>query len=179
MTKKETKPEKKNANGRYENKYRYSDKLIETMTKWLVALVIIGPVLGFIISASASVVYGDFNDIPAWVNGIAIAFAIGGIALPLTVGAWFGATALNKYAGPVGLLLVFGIGAFTVGKVDDAQSMWLWIGLGSMILAGALFFYIGFQAKVPMWLQLPILQSPRLYVANKPASKKKKSPPKK
>jgi len=167
------KPQKKNSNGRYENtNYRYSDKFIQTATNWLVAWIFIGISIGAGLGILGDSIFGASNA-PQWYTIIAISFAISSVALPLTVGAWLGASALNKYAGPVGLLLVLGIGANVYGQIFGG--MMTWIGVATIVLSGALFFYIGFQAKVPMWLQLPILRSPRLYVRKGDAAKKKPS----
>lgn len=165
---KNTTPQKKAANGRYEDtNYRYSDRFIKRMTTALIVPIFAGPAIGFALGALGDVFFNNSNygyETPGWYTITAISFLIGGIALPLLIGAWLGATALNKYAGPVGLLLVLGIGATAFGSVVEGQSMWSTIGIGAMIVSVALFFYVGLQAKVPIWLQLPILQSPRLYI---------------
>jgi len=168
-----TKPQKKNSDGRYENtNYRNSDKFIQTATNWLVAWIFIGPGIGAGLGILGDSIFGASNA-PQWYTIIAISFAISGVALPLTVGAWLGASALNKYAGPVGLLLVLGIGANAYGQIFGG--MMTWVGIGAIVLSVVLFFYIGFQAKVPIWLQLPILKSPRLYIRKGEAVKKKSS----
>jgi hypothetical protein len=165
---KNTAPQQKMANGRYEDtNYRYSDKFIKRMTTLLIVPIFAGPAIGFALGALGDVFFDNSNygyETPGWYTAIAISFLIGGIALPLAVGAWLGATALNKYAGPVGLLLVFGIGAAAAGSTIADSVMWTWIGIGAMVLSVLLFFYVGLQAKVPIWLQLPILQSPRVYL---------------
>ena len=172
MTKNESQqnsaPQKKMANGRYEGKnYRYTDRFIQLATNWLVAYIFIGTAAGIGMGMLGDVLFNNSNfgyKTPGWYAVTAVCVTISGVALPLIVGAWLGATAINKYAGPVGLLLVLGIGATTFGKVVEGQSMWLGIGVGTIIVSTALFFYIGLQAKVPIWLQLPILRSPRVYL---------------
>ena len=159
-----TEQQKKLANGRYEDtNYRYSDKFIKRMTGWLIAYIFIGVGAGFGLGALGDVFFADTTT-PQWYTITAISLIVSGIGLPLLVGAWLGASALHKYAGPVGLLLIAGIVATTVGKTVEGQSMWLWIGNSAMIVSIVLFFYIGLQAKVPIWLQLPMLRSPRLYL---------------
>jgi hypothetical protein len=172
-------PQQKKTNGRYENtNYRYSDKFIRRMTGWLIALIFIGPAIGLGLGILGDTLFGT-GDAPSWYTAIAISFVIGGVALPLVVSAWFGASALNKYAGPVGLLLIFGIGGLVYSKYSSDPTLWNWLGAGSLVLSTLLFFYIGLQAKVPIWLQLPILNSPRLYISkgdtrtSQKASKKK------
>ena len=180
MTKtKSNTPQQKKSNGRYEGtNYRYSDAFINKVTAWLVAALFILPAIGFGLGALGNTIFVD-TDIPDWYMITAGSLAIGGVLLPLAISAWLGATALNKYAGPVGLLLVFGISAASASDYTNDPSLWLWVGIGSMVLSGLLFFYIGFQAKAPVWLQLPILNSPRLYISkndgkgSKKASKKK------
>jgi len=158
-------PQKKLANGRYEGtNYRYSNAFIKKMTGWLIALIFIGPAIGVVLAILGDSTYGAGN-VPDWYTIMCMAFIASGIALPLTISAWLGASAINKYAGPVGLLLVFGIGASASSEYLENSTVWFWAGIGSMVLAGLLFFYIGFQAKVPMWLQLPIFNSPRVYIS--------------
>ena len=159
-----TQQQKKLANGRYEDtNYRYSTKFINRMTGWLIAYIFIGVGAGFGLGALGDVFFAGTNT-PQWYTIMAVSLMLSGVGIPLLAGAWFGASALNKYAGPVGLLLVAGIGAIAVGKTVEGQSMWVQIGISSIIVSVALFFYIGLQAKVPIWLQLPMLKSPRVYV---------------
>lgn len=173
------KQQKKKADGRYEGtNYRYSDTFIRRMTNWLIAYIFIGTGLGFGIGAMGDVFFAN-TDTPTWYTVLAVTIMASGVGLPLLLGAWFGASALNKYAGSVGLLLCAGIGALAYGKVADDQTMWTWIGAGALIASVGLFFLIGFRAKVAMWLQLPILHSPRLYISKGEVRNKKKIPTKK
>jgi hypothetical protein len=165
--------QKKKSNGRYEDtNYRYSTKFINQVSAWLTAWIFIGLGIGAGLSALGYVIFGGGLKIPDWYNIIAISFAASAIVIPLIVGAWLGGAAINKYGGLVGLLLVFGIGVFTTGYILSS-TLWYWIGIGAMALSTILFFYIGFQAKVPIWLQLPILNSPRLYLSKGEQPKKK------
>ena len=167
-----TKQQKKLANGRYEGtNYRYSDKFIKRMTNWLIAYIFIGFGAGFAVGALGDVFFAG-TDTPQWYTIIAVSLMLSGVGLPLLIGAWLGASALNKYAGPVGLLLVLGIFASAIGSTVKGQSMWVAIGVGSIIVSVVLFFYIGLQAKVPIWLQLPILRSPRVYLTKDKQSEK-------
>jgi len=174
MTDKNPQVQKKLANGRYEgNNYRFSDKFIKVMTGWLIAWIFIGTGLGFGLGALGDVFFAtDYGpEVPGWYTIMAISFAISGVALPLIVGAILGAMAINKYAAPVAILLLAAIGSYTYGKLVDGQGIWMLYGIIGGIVAIALFFYIGFQAKVPIWLQLPVLGSPRLYLTKDKASK--------
>ena len=170
MTNNDT-PQKKNADGRYEGtNYRYSDKFIKKMTAWLIALIFIGPIIGAGLAIAGDSIFGA-GDSPDWYTIICISFVASGIALPLLISGWLGGAALNKYAGPVGLVFVLGIGAVSAKNYLPNPDAWFWGGIAAIVVTGLLFFYIGFQAKVPMWLQLPILNSPRVYI-----SKNKKRP---
>ena len=171
--------QKKKADGRYEGtNYRYSTKFISTMTGWLIAWIFIGTGLGFGVGAMGDVFFANTTT-PTWYTVLALTITASGVGLPLLVSAWLGASALNKYAGPVGLLLVAGIGALAYGKVVERQSMWIWIGAASLVVSVGLFFLIGFRAKVAIWLQLPILYSPRAYISKGEATNKGKTPPNK
>jgi hypothetical protein len=171
-----TEQQKKKANGRYEGtNYRYSDKFIRVMTGWLIAWIFIGVGLGFGLGMMGSVFFPN-SDAPAWYTTLAIGIAVSGVGLPLLVGAWLGASALNKYAGPVGLLLCFGVGALVYGKNLENHVMWTWIGFGSLVLSVGLFFLIGYRAKVAIWLQLPVFHSPHLYISKGEPDDKKKIP---
>lgn len=168
-----TQPQKKKSNSSSENtNFRYSDKFIQVVTNWLVAWIFIGFIIGFGLGALGDVIFAS-SKVPQWYDIIAISFVISSVALPLSAGAWLGASALHKYAGPVGLLLVLGIGANTYGQIFGGEMVW--IGIVAIVLAVGLFFYLGFQAKVPIWLQLPILNSPRLPVSKGNVIKKKSS----
>ena len=92
------------------------------------------------------------GNIPSWYAITFIPSALGGISLPLVVCAWLGAAALSKYAGLVGLLLVFGIGTLAFSKHSGDRTLWARIGISSLVVSMPLFFYIGFQVKVPIWL---------------------------
>jgi hypothetical protein len=169
----------KKADGRYEGtNYRYSDTFIRKMTNWLIAYIFIGTGLGFGIGAMGDVFFAHTNT-PTWYTVLAVTIMASGVGLPLLVSAWLGASALNKYAGPVGLLLCAGIGALAYGQVVKGQSMWIWIGATALVVSVGLFFLIGFRAKVAMWLQLPILNSPRLYISKGKGSNDKKTTAKK
>lgn len=161
---------------RYENNYRYSDAFIQKATNWLVAMVFIGPALGALMAFIGSTIYG--SDFPLWLTVIALTFTFGGIALPLLVGAWFGGQSIHRFGGWVGLLLMLGLGATVAGQGMDTGWMFA-SGIATMVLAGLLFFYLGFQAKVPMWLQLPILGSPRAYLTKNKQTKTKSTAKKK
>jgi len=164
MSKKISTAEKKDKDGRYASQYRYSDKFISRMTGWLIACIFIGPGRAVVVGISGDAIFGN-GLVPEWVTILAGSLAIAGIALPLLVGSWLGASAINRYAGPVGLLLFFGIAAVATGG-PFGQPQWVTLGIGALIISLILFFYIGFQARVPIWLQLPILNSPRLYISH-------------
>jgi len=155
-------------NGRYANRYRMTDEFIKKTTNRLIILLFAGLTLGLVLGIAGSSIFD--NEMPLWYLIITIAVAASGLIIPLYVSAWLGGQAIRRGGGFVGLLLITGGGLLATGySIENA--MLFWVGIGVTALATLLFIYIGVQAKVPMWLQLPILNSPRLYVRNKPASK--------
>lgn len=169
-----TRIQKKKADGRYEGaNYRHSMQFIDRATKWLAAGIFIGLGLGlglYLLGYYVLFTTTFGPKIPEWYSFVSAAFALGGIVIALIVGAWLGGNAINKYGGFIGLLLVFGIGVTAIGSLG--KTAWFWVGVGMLVLSTLLFFYIGFKAKVPMWLQLPILNSPRLHLRRDGQSKK-------
>jgi hypothetical protein len=96
----------------------------------------------------------------------------GGLAIPLILGAILGGLAINKYAW-IPLLFVVG-GLLTIGaSAVDGLGYLAPYAIASMILGGIAVFVIalGFT-KVPVWLQLPILKSPRLTIRDNKTKKK-------
>ena len=161
-------PEQPNKDGRYANNYRMSAEQIQKITNRLIILLFVGLGLGFILGIIGSSVFG--SEFPLWYTILTIGIAASGVIVPLLVSAWLGGQAIRRGGGFVGLLLIVGGGLLVTGNAIENTPLF-WTGVGVTILAGLLFFYIGIQAKVPIWLQLPILGSPRLYVRNKPTKK--------
>lgn len=159
--------QKKNADGRYAgSNYRYSDRFIKVVTGCLIAWIFVGTGLGFALGALGDVFFqGEYGpQTPDWYSRTAAAIALSGVVLPLVAGAVLGALAINKYAAPVAVLLLAAIGSFIYGRVVDGQGVWMLYGVAGGVVAVALFFYIGLQARVPVWLQLPGLNSPRVHL---------------
>lgn len=159
--------QKKKADGRYAGtNYRYSDRFIKVLTGCLIAWIFVGTGLGFALGALGDVFFrSEYGpQTPDWYNLMAAVIAASGVALPLIVAAVLGALAINRYAAPVAVLLLAAIGAFVYGRLVDGQGIWMLYGIAGGVLAVALFFSIGFQARVPIWLQLPMLNSPRVYL---------------
>ena len=163
-------PEVPNIDGRYANGYRMTDAYIKKTTNRLIILLFAGLTLGLIMGIAGSTIFD--NEMPLWYVVITIAVAASGLVVPLYVSAWLGGQAIRRGGGFVGLLLITGGGLMVTGSSIENSTLF-WTGIGVTALAALLFVYIGVQAKVPMWLQLPILNSPRLYVRNKPTDKNK------
>ena len=161
-------PEQPDENGRYANNYRMSAKRIQKITNWLIVGLFVGLGAGFILGIVGSSLFDD--EFPMWYLILTIGVAASGLIVPLVIGAWLGGQAIRRGGGFVGLLLIAGGGLVVTGTQIESTTLF-WTGIGVTTLAALLFFYIGIQAKVPIWLQLPILNSPRLYVRNKPVEK--------
>lgn len=96
---------------------------------------------------------------------------LGGPAVALYYSAIAGGQAIWKGGGWIGGALITGLLACAVGWVlwgmrgTHVLSMTLlWGGITLMVLSTIGFWIIGWIAKVPMWVQAPIVGSPRVYV---------------
>jgi hypothetical protein len=95
---------------------------------------------------------------------------VAGFVLPLLVAAILGGEALKPGAGFIGFGLILGLllVATTIAEATRAfYGSWavaaFWIGIVLLVGCGIGFWLVGFAAKVPMWLQLPFIGSPRVY----------------
>ncbi|WP_354566681.1 hypothetical protein [Glaciihabitans sp. UYNi722] len=147
------------ATGKFPTGYRYSMVFINRMTGVLIIVMLACIGGAFAVGA----IGGD--DAPAWVEPLAIGVLIGGIGLPLLIAAWLGGSSLHRYGGWAGALLIVGMALGVTGQLMEIWT-WFWIGAGIDALCVLVFFYLGFLAKVPMWLQLPIIGSPRFYLSH-------------
>lgn len=101
----------------------------------------------------------------------AVVVFIGGMGGALFWSAYVGGEALRRGGGIVGLLFVIGLigGAVSlgIGGKSDHPFPWLIASIVCLVLflaSIAGFIVLGWRAGVPMWLQLPIFFSPRLYI---------------
>ena len=154
-------------------KYRLSDKTIRLWTKILITVMIVGIVGGFAFSAIAISILGDEE----WINTVTLLIMVGvGVAVPLVVSAILGGIAIHRF-GFIGTallavsMIVFGFGAAT------GDSVLAIVGAVGIIAGGLLTWLFGYLGKVPMWLQLATISSPRLYVTKggKDTAKKKQA----
>ena len=138
-------------------------------TTVLVTFMLVSVVAGFILGALSDSVDRGARDGLVTAAG---ALIIGGLLLPLLVAAVLGGEAIRAGGGFIGFFLIVGLLAAVAGGTELGQEMlgrawtpWaFWGGTVLMVLATAGFWIVGWIARVPMWLQAPILGSPRMVV---------------
>jgi hypothetical protein len=151
------------------NPYRFSRRVINVTTGVLVAAMLAGLVTGIALGVASDGVEGDAGET---LSTVALWIVVGSFLVPLAVAAVLGGEAIKRGGGLVGALLMVGITATAVSRVGDVVDVigagWsdvlFWGGIVVMALAVAAFWIVGWVAKVPMWLQLPMLGSPRIVV---------------
>ncbi|MDN4645716.1 hypothetical protein [Arthrobacter sp. PsM3] len=90
--------------------------------------------------------------------------------LPLLLSGILGGEAIMAGGGFIGFSLIAGLFAFVAGGTDQGLELlgpvwapWAFGGdIALTVLAGAGFSIIGWIARVPMWLQAPVLGAPRI-----------------
>ena len=129
-------------------RYRYSARFIQLATRWIgwsiPVLLVIGVGLG---------IASDAAWAPDWLSTLGLGTVIFAGVGPLTVAAWLGGQSLHRFGGPVGLLLLVGLAGLVAGTYLGL-TLFLVAGAGVAIVAGVLFYVLGFKANVPMWLLL-------------------------
>jgi hypothetical protein len=164
------KPEK-----RYKNNYRFSDEFIKVWTRILVTVLCVGLGGAAILLIYLLIAYGDVptDELPVWATPAMLILGGGGLVIPLVAGAILGGLAIHKYAWIPLLFVVGGLLAIGASAVDGLEFLAPY-AIASMIIGGIAVFVIalGFT-KVPVWLQLPILRSPRLNIRDNKTKKKK------
>lgn len=149
--------------------FRFSDRFIKTATTVLITVMLVSIAAGFIIGPLSDNVAGEAGDALGLTAG---ALIIGGLVVPLLLGAVLGGEAIRAGAGFIGFFLIVGMFAVVAGSTELGQEMlgpvWtpraFWGGSALMVVAGASFWIVGWFARVPMWLQAPFRGSPRLIV---------------
>ena len=149
--------------------FRFSDRFIKMATTVLVSFMLVSVIAGFIVGALSDTVDRDAQDALVTAAG---ALIIGGIMLPLLLSAVLGGEAIRAGGGVVGFFLILGLLAAVAGGTELGQEMlgrawtpWAyWGGIALMALATGGFWIMGWIARVPMWLQAPVLGSPRVVV---------------
>lgn len=167
-------------NPQYENNYRFSPETMKKLRKrFLISWGVSGAIgiIGFFVFAAIiSSQYdpnGLGNPMPGWTDAVGgVILLITFVAFPLVYSAWLGGRSIHRF-GPLGTVTaVVGLMVMLAGKYFGLQ--YAVAGVVITVVGVAVSFYLGHIANVPMWLQLPIFRSPRLYI-NKPteeASKK-------
>jgi hypothetical protein len=164
---------------RYENNYRFTPEEIKRKSRrlyitWAITAVG-GIVAAFIFFGIVGSIYDPEDDglmLPVWANIIGIALLLLGIVIaPLLYAAWMGGRAIHRW-GPLGTMTAI-VGLFLAATSGDFGPGWVYLGIGLMAFGVIIIYYLAMIENVPVWLQLPIFRSPRLYI-NKPETKKKK-----
>jgi hypothetical protein len=149
--------------------FRFSDRFITRTSTALVVFMFVFIGAGLIIGPIGVNIGGDAEEtlviLAVWLLGI-------GTVLPLLLSGILGGEAIVAGGGLIGFFLIVGLFAFVAGGTDQGLELlgpvWApWAfggGLALMVLAGAGFWIIGWIARVPMWLQAPVLGAPRLFV---------------
>jgi hypothetical protein len=151
------------------NRYRFSDRFIAIGTWVLIGILVVCLGAGLLLGFIGDGVGGDAGEI---LSGVAVCLIIGGFAVPLLAAAVLGGEAIKRGGGIIGFFLIVGLGCAVAGGAggvaEELGPVWrpilLWGGIGLMVVACAGFWIIGYLAKVPMWIQAPVLGSPRLWV---------------
>ncbi|HEY8992935.1 MAG TPA: hypothetical protein VIM37_03760 [Candidatus Microsaccharimonas sp.] len=149
--------------------YRKSDAFIKLWTRILIAVMIGGVAGAFLVMGYAAVAYGNVpsDELPVWILPAVITLFSIGIGLPLILGAILGGLAIHRF-GWIPLLLVIG-GVFASGFSSLQHYEFLAVyGVIAIVLGVVSVFFIAIVfTNVPIWLQFPIVGSPRLYLRGK------------
>ncbi|MDN4615328.1 hypothetical protein P5G50_12810 [Leifsonia sp. F6_8S_P_1B] len=152
---------------RPEGRYRFSDRFIKRWTAILLVAMGVIVVAGFVMGFLSDEVSGEAGETLA---NAAIAVVVAGFVLPLMVAAILGGEALKPGAGFIGFGLILGVLLLATTLAEATRGFYgswapaaFWAGVVLIVGCGIGFWLVGFAAKVPMWLQLPFLGSPRVY----------------
>ncbi|MET1153837.1 hypothetical protein [Arthrobacter sp.] len=149
--------------------FRFSDRFIKMATTVLITFMLVSVTAGFVTGALSDTVDRGARDALVIAAG---ALIIGGFVLPLLLAAVLGGEAIRAGGGFIGFFLIAGLLAAVAGGTELGQEMlgrdwtpWaFWGGIALMGLATGSFWIVGWIARVPMWLQAPVLGSPRVVV---------------
>lgn len=171
------------ADRRYENNYRMPQRVIDRWTRICLIVLIGGIAVGMGAGASGGAI-GDAADdrqsagltvLSVILLVIAIVCGIGGFLFAIGAGAYLGGEALQRGGGWVGIVLVIGLLGASAGWV--LAPIWGIVGIVVMVLGVVGLILMGVRARVPMWLQLPVLRSPRTYYRGDPDDDSNNDPP--
>lgn len=156
----------KQPDNRYENGYRLSDAFIKRWTRILLTILWVGVGAGMVVMIYMLIRYGDVpaDELPTWgVVSSIVLFSIG-FGVPLLMGAMLGGLAIHKYGWIPLLFVVGGLMAMGISAIDGFGFIAPYAQV-SMVLGVIGIFVIAISfTKVPIWLGLPMLRSPRLYL---------------
>lgn len=158
MAKNEITPEK--------NVYRLSDAFIKRWTRILITILLVGIGGGLVVMVVALIVYGDVpsDELPDWVWISMGGLFIIGFGVPLILGAILGGLAIHRFGWIPLLLAMAGLLGMGVSQIDGYGFLTPYC-ITAMILGVVGIFVLAINfTNVPIWLQLPILKSPRLYL---------------
>lgn len=148
--------------------YRFSGRFISVATALLLIVMGVTVVGGFVLGTFSDSIEGMEPEAVVDLAGMVI---VAGVLIPLLLAAILGGEAIRRGGGFVGFGLVLGIGLVTALPTVDAFEVlgpWriplIWVGAGLIVLSGLGFWALGRAAGVPMWLQAPVVGSPRVYV---------------
>lgn len=162
---------------RYDNGYRLSETTIKRWTRALIALLIAGVGGSVVVMLVAGIMYGNgpVEEVPSWVFPTMSWLAISGILIPLVIAAILGGLAIHRYGWIPLLILVLGMIVASFSNLAGVGYLGIY-GLIAVAVGVIGIFVIAVKfTKVPIWLQLPILFSPRLYLRkNEKKAKTKK-----
>lgn len=162
------------ADRRYENNYRMPKSVIDRWTRICVIVLIGGIVVGMGAGAGGGATGQAADERNSAALGvvsvillvIAIVCGAGGLLFALGAGAYLGGEALQRGGGWVGILLIVGLVGASAGWA--LGPVWGIVGIVLMVLGVVGLILMGVRARVPIWLQLPVFGSPRLYVRGRP-----------
>ena len=139
------------------NPYRYSARFIRVWTRILCTILIVFPIAGIFLLTSSN------SPDP---QPVGMFLLVAGLVVPLLVGAVLGGNAIRRGGGWVGLLFFLGFAGAAAGLILANVGIMV-AGFVVLVISGVGFWIIGAKSGVPMWLQLPMFGSPRLYVRGK------------
>jgi hypothetical protein len=154
--------------GRPVGGYRFSNRFISVVTALILLVMGVTVVGGFVLGTFSDSIEGMEPEDVVDLSGVII---VAGFLVPLLIAAILGGEAIRRGGGLVGFGLILGVGLFTALPTLDMFEFlgaWriplIWIGAGLIVVSGVGFWLLGRAAGVPMWLQAPVVGSPRVYV---------------
>jgi phosphotransferase system glucose/maltose/N-acetylglucosamine-specific IIC component len=152
---------------RPKGRYRFSDRFIKRATTTLLVAMGVIVVAGFVLGFVSDGVSGEAGEQLA---NTAIVVVVAGFVLPLLIAAILGGESLKRGAGVIGFGLIVGLLLVATTLAESTRAFYgswavaaFWVGVALLVLGVVGFWLVGSAARVPMWLQLPFIGSPRVY----------------